>query len=96
MVQYLVTYSIQTGKERQHEEWWQKVGKGFWQKQGGFSSLRRYSTLLGAGPDIVLEIDFASGKDVIAALEGQEARDILEEFEHLLEHLSTKIIISMG
>ena len=93
MVQYLVTYSIQTGKERQHDEWWQKVGQGFWQKQAGFNSLRRFSTLVGTGPDIAVEIDFASGRDLVAALEGQEARTVLEEFEHMLEHLSTKIIV---
>jgi len=95
MVQYLVSYSIQTGKERQHEEWWRDVGRGFWQKQPGFGGLRRYSTLLGTGPDIVLEIDFASGRDVVVALEGQEAKTILEDFEHMVEYLSTKIVIPM-
>lgn len=96
MVQYLVTYSIQTGKERQHDEWWQKVGQGFWQKQARFNGLRRFSTLVGSGPDIVVEIDFASGRDLVTALEGQEARAVLEEFEHMLESLWTKIVIPMA
>lgn len=96
MVQYLVTYSVQTGKEREHDEWWQKVGQGFWQKQAGFNGLQRFSTLVGSGPDIVVEIEFASGRDLVAALEGQEARAVLEEFEHMLESLWTKIIVPMG
>lgn len=95
MVQYLVTYSIQTGKEREHDEWWRTVGYQFWQKQAGYNSLRRYTTLLGSGPDVVVEIDFASGRDVAVALETDEAKKVLENFEHLLEDLSTKIVVPM-
>lgn len=96
MVQYVVTYSIQDGKERQHDEWWQSVGQKFWQKQEGFTELRRYSTLVGGGPDILVEIDFASGSNVVEALGSHEAKTILEDFEHMVESLSTKIAIPMA
>ena len=95
MVQYLVMYSVQTGREHLHDDWWQRIGREFWQKQPGFAGIQRYSTLIGSGPDVVWEIDFTSGRDLIAALERSEAKETLEEFEHMVDHLTTKIIVPL-
>lgn len=93
MVQYLVTYSVQTGKEQQHDEWWRSVGRGFWQQRSGFRDLKMFTTMVGSGPDYVVEIDFDSGRNLLATVENQEAMATLEDFEHLVEDLNTKILI---
>ena len=93
MVQYLVTYSIQTGKEREHDSWLCDVGMNYFKRQPGFRGMRTYSTLVGSGPDWVLEIDFDSSENLMKALESDEAKRILEDFEHLVTNLSTKILM---
>lgn len=96
MVQYLVTYSIQTGKEQDHDNWLSRVGMPYFQSQEGFREMRAYSTLVGSGPDWVLEIDFDSAENLMKALDTQDAKRILEDFEHLVNNLSTKIMIPTG
>ncbi len=93
MVQYLVTYSITTGKESDHDNWLRNVGVPFFQRQSGFQDLRAYSTLVGSGPDWVLEIDFDSPENLMRALDSDEAKSLLEDFEHLVTNLSTKIVV---
>ncbi len=93
MVQYLVTYSVQTGREQDHYNWLCNVGMNYFKTQHGFKELRSYSTLVGSGPDWVLEIDFDSSESLMRALESDEAKRILEDFEHLVSDLSTKILM---
>ncbi len=92
MVQYLVTYSIQSGQEKQHDDWLCNIGMNYFKKQPGFKEIRAYSTLVGSGPDWVLEIDFDASENLIKALDADEAKRILEDFEHLVTNLSTKIL----
>ncbi len=92
MVQYLVTYSIMTGRESDHESWLRDVGIPFFQKQSGFQEIKSYSTLVGSGPDWVLEIGFDSPENLMKALDSDEAKRLLEDFEHLVTNLSTKIL----
>ncbi len=93
MVQYLVTYSVMTGRESDHDNWLQNVGMPLFQKQKGFKGMRAYSTLVGSGPDWVMEIEFDSSENLMKALDSDEAKRILEDFEHLVTNLSTKILI---
>ncbi|MGI5836967.1 MAG: EthD family reductase [Chloroflexota bacterium] len=93
MVQYLVTYSIMTGHESDHDNWMRNQGMPFFQKQPGFKNIRAYSTLVGSGPDWVMEIEFDSSEDLMKALDSDEAKRILEDFEHLVTNLSTKILV---
>ena len=65
MVQYLVTYSVQTGKEQDHDRWLHDTGMKYFQNQQGFQGFKSYSTLIGGGPDWVLEIDFDSAEHLI-------------------------------
>jgi antibiotic biosynthesis monooxygenase (ABM) superfamily enzyme len=92
MVQYLVTYSIQTGKEQDHDRWLHDIGIKYFQNQEGFQGFRSYSTLVGSGPDWVLEIDFDSSENLMKALESDHARAMLEDFEKLVTDLYTKIL----
>ncbi|MCL4370515.1 MAG: hypothetical protein M1380_06365 [Chloroflexi bacterium] len=92
MVQYLVTYSIMTGRESDHENWLRDVGIPFFQKQSGFKEIKSYSTLVGSGPDWVLEIGFDSPENLMKSLDSDEAKRLLEDFEHLVTNLSTKIL----
>ncbi len=92
MVQYLVTYSIMTGRESDHDNWLRDVGISFFKKQHGFQEIKSYSTLVGSGPDWVLEISFDSPENLMKALNSDEAKRILEDFEHLVTNLSTKIL----
>lgn len=93
MVQYLVTYSVITGKESDHDNWLFNVGIPFFQRQPGFQNCKAYSTLVGSGPDWVLEIDFDSPENLMRALDSDEAKGLLEDFEHLVTNLSTKILV---
>lgn len=93
MVQYMVTYSVQTGREKDHDFWLCDVGMEYFKKQPGFKEFRSYSTLVGSGPDWVLEIEFDSSEQLMKALESNEAKKILEDFEHLVTNLSTKILM---
>jgi len=96
MVQYLVTYSVQTGREKEHDDWLCNVGMNYFKRQPGFKEIRTYSTLVGSGPDWVLEIDFDSAENLMSALDSDEAKRILEDFEHLVTNLSTKILTPVG
>ncbi|GEM_PF-3178360 len=93
MVQYLVTYSVMTGRESDHDNWLRNQGMSFFQKQPGFKEFRCYSTLVGSGPDWVMEIEFDSSDSLMHALETDEAKRMLEDFEHLVTNLSTKILV---
>ncbi len=93
MVQYLVTYSITTGRESDHDKWLSDVGYPFFQRQSGFKDLKAFSTLIGSGPDWVLELEFDSSENLMKALDSDEAKRLLEDFEHLVTNLSTKILI---
>jgi len=92
MVQYLVTYSIMTGRESDHDLWLRDVGIPFFQRQPGFQEIKSYSTLVGSGPDWVLEINFDSPENLMRALDSEEAKRLLEDFEHMVTNLSTKIL----
>ncbi len=92
MVQYFITYSVQTGKEMEHEEWLRRVGLPFWERQPGFRGLHAFSTLIGDGPDWVLEVEFASAEDLVRALASEEAQRVLETFEHMVRDLETKVL----
>ena len=92
MVQYLVTYSVVNGKESDHNNWLHGAGMRHFQNQPGFQGMRAYSTLVGSGPDWVLELDFDSNENLVKALETDEAKPILEEFEQYVRNLSTKIL----
>jgi antibiotic biosynthesis monooxygenase (ABM) superfamily enzyme len=92
MVQYLVTYSIMSGRESDHDNWLRDVGIPFFQRQPGFQEIKSYSTLVGSGPDWVLEINFDSPENLMKALDSDEATRLLEDFEHLVTNLSTKIL----
>ncbi|MHB0869610.1 MAG: hypothetical protein ACYC5J_09155 [Chloroflexota bacterium] len=95
MVQYLVTYSIMTGHESDHDSWLRDTGMPFFQKQAGFQNIKAYSTLVGSGPDWVLEIEFDSPENLMKALDSDESKRLLEDFEHLVTNLSTKILVPM-
>lgn len=93
MVQYLVTYSVMTGRESDHDSWLRDTGIPFFQRQAGFQNIRVYSTLVGSGPDWVLEMDFDSPENLMKALDSDEAKRLLEDYEHLVTNLSTKILV---
>ena len=93
MVQYLVTYSVQTGKESDHNDWLHNTGMRHFQNQPGFQGMKAYSTLVGGGPDWVLEIDFDSPENLIKSLESEEAKGVLEQFEQYVHGLYTKILV---
>lgn len=93
MVQYLVTYSVQTGREADHDRWLHDTGMRHFQNQPGFQGMKAYSTLVGSGPDWVLEIDFDSAEDLMKALDSREANEVLERFEQYVHGLYTKILV---
>ena len=92
MVQYMVTYSVLNGKESDHNSWLHGTGMQHFQNQPGFQGMRAYSTLVGSGPDWVLELDFDSNEDLMKALESEGAKRILDRFEQYVRNLSTKIL----
>lgn len=96
MVQYLVTYSVISGREQDHDRWLHDTGMKYFQNQSGFQGFRSYTTLVGGGPDWVLEIDFDSSENLMKALESGQARGTLEEFEKLVSGLYTKILTPIG
>lgn len=93
MVQYLVTYSVITGRESDHDNWLRTTGYNFFRNQPGCKDLKAYSTLIGSGPDWVLEVEFDSAENLTRALDSDEAKRILEDFEHMVDNLSTKILL---
>lgn len=92
MVQYLVTYSVPSGKEREHDDWLHNRGIPHFQSQPGFQGLKAYQTLVGSGPDWVVEIDFDSSDNLIKSLEGDQAKQVLDELEVCVDELYTKIL----
>ena len=92
MVEYLVTYSVQTGREQEHYNLLSDTVMNYFKGQSGFKEVRSYSTLVGSGPDWVLEIDFNSPESLVKSLDTDEAKKILEDFEHVVTNLSTKIL----
>ena len=96
MVQYLVTYSVLTGREQDHDRWLHETGMEHFQNQSGFQGFKAYTTLVGGGPDWVLEIDFDSSDNLMKSLESDGARKMLEEFEHMVSGLYTKILTPTG
>ena len=93
MVEYLVTYSVQTGREQEHYNLLCDTVMNYFKGQSGFKEVRSYSTLVGSGPDWVLEIEFDSPENLMKALDSDEAKRLLEDFEHLVTNLSTKIMV---
>jgi hypothetical protein len=93
MVQYLVTYSIVTGRESDHDNWLRNTGYSFFRNQQGCRDMKAYSTLIGSGPDWVMEVEFDSAENLTRALDTDEAKQILEDFEHMVTNLSTKILV---
>lgn len=93
---YFYTYSIQTGKHREHDEWVRQVGKPFWERQNGYRGQSSHYTLIGSGPDVVTEVEFESPDQITMALEPPEAQRTWEEFETLVKDLETKIIVPTG
>ncbi len=96
MIQYLVTYSIQSGHEEDHGNLLCESIMNYLKQQPGFQRMETYSTLVGSGPDWVLEIDFDSSENLMRALGTEQAKGFLEDFEHLVTNLSTKILEPTG
>lgn len=92
MVQYLVTYSVIDGRESEHDKWLNTRGIPHFQNHPGFQGLKAYQTLVGGGPDWVIEIEFDTPENLMKSLESQAARNILDELEVCVSDLETKIL----
>lgn len=96
-VQLLVSYTLRHDvEEDDYELWVKQTAVPWWENQPGFRSLRGFTTMVGSGARITVQIDFDHLESLIKVLGTDGFGDMRRELNRFAVDIDSRILQPSG